>query len=301
MMEGILLIDKPTGRTSQWVVQKVKRTLGVKKAGHTGTLDPLATGVLPVALGEGTKVVPFLEESRKVYEVGARLGVVTDSYDSDGQVLETRDTSTVSLEKIQSLLPSFLGEILQIPPSYSAVKVGGRPLYRYARQGQMVIAAPRPVQIFNIEILKFRPPVFFLRVECSRGTYIRSLVHDVGTRLGCGATVIELKRLSSGPFSLKSALSLEGLLSESVVGEWNGDSAAFWPILQCLGHLPRLELTEGDEAQRVRQGLPLRALTPRVAGMGDVQGRVLLTYLDRVLAVLKVEKTGDFRFLRVFS
>jgi tRNA pseudouridine55 synthase len=295
-MEGILLIDKPAGRSSQWVVHQVKRTLGVKKAGHTGTLDPLATGVLPVALGEGTKAVPFLEESRKVYEVQARLGVITDSYDTDGQVLETRDPTAVTEEKLRWQLQKFFGEILQTPPPYSAVKVGGRPLYRYARQGQAVEAKPRKVQVHDIELLDFYLPDFALRIGCSRGTYVRSLIHDLGTALGCGATVYGLRRLSSGPFLLQSSTPLKDLSDAAAIRP-----ASLWSLKQCLDHLPQLELTDLEEAKRVRQGLPLKALAPRLAGWGDAKGRVLLTHSNRVLAVLQVEKSGDFRFLRVFS
>jgi tRNA pseudouridine55 synthase len=295
-MEGILLIDKPAGRTSQWVVQRVKRALGVPKAGHTGTLDPLATGVLPVALGEGTKAVPFLEESRKVYEVTARLGVVTDSYDADGQVVETRDFSTVSAEKIQQALQNFSGEILQRPPIFSAVKVGGRPLYRYARSGQTVERTPRSVQIHRVEILNFFPPDFTLRIECSRGTYVRSLIYDLGMALDSGATVTALRRLASGPFLLESSIPLERLTAGEEI-----KPGALWSLSQCLNHLPQLDLTDAEEVQRVRQGLRLRGLTPRLAGLGDGRGRVLLSHGGRVLAVLQVEKSGDFRFLRVFS
>jgi tRNA pseudouridine55 synthase len=295
-MEGILLIDKPAGRTSQWVVQKVKGAVGVKKAGHTGTLDPLATGVLPVALGEGTKVVPFLEESRKVYEVRARLGVITDSYDMDGRILETRESSALTREKILEAMKKFSGTILQKPPVFSAVKVAGRSAYRYARQGQPVELAAREVQIHSLELLQWEAPDFSLRVECSRGTYVRSLIHDLGQALGCGATVTALKRLSSGPFALESAISLEALLSGEAI-----DPAAVWSILQCLGHLPQLELTDAEEVQRVRQGVAVAALRDRLAGRGDGQGRVLVTNLGRALAVLHLENSGEFRFLRVFS
>lgn len=295
-MEGILLVDKPLGPTSQRVVQKIKTRLKLKRAGHTGTLDPLATGILPVALGEGTKLIPFLEESRKIYQVTARLGVVTASYDADGEVLETRDISGVTPERIREHVNKFCGEILQIPPAFSAVKVAGRPLYRYARKQQVVAVPPRRVRIDRIEFLGWDPPHLELQVHCSRGTYIRTLVHDLGGELGCGAMVSQLRRLQSGPFSLDGALSLEQLLAGVPVGP-----ASLVSPLQALGHLPSLEIFDPGEMKRIGQGVPLYCLRERLSEARHREGRILLKGAGRALAVLRLEKSGEFRFLRVFS
>lgn len=202
------MIDKPAGMTSHDVVQRVKKILCVKKAGHTGTLDPLATGVLPVCANEATKLVPFLAEERKEYRVTMRLGVTTDTLDIEGTVLAQRDVA-VEASEIERVLKGFTGNIEQRPPRYSAVKHRGRALYRWARAGQPVDAPPRPVKIHGIALESIELPDVVFQVACSRGTYVRSLCSDVGERLGCGACLLALRRMKSGPFDEPMAVSLD--------------------------------------------------------------------------------------------
>src|SRR5918996_147242 len=193
-MDGLLILDKPSGLTSQQALSRVRRALKVKKLGHTGTLDPLATGVLPIALGEATKIIPYLEETTKSYRVTGRLGETTDSYDSDGKTLRRADPAWVDHGQLVALIQNFLGPQEQVPPLYSAIKVQGRPLYSYARsgEGEDVELKPRQVHFAGLELEGFVSPDFVLRVDCSKGTYVRSLIHDIGERLGCGAHVTEL-------------------------------------------------------------------------------------------------------------
>jgi tRNA pseudouridine55 synthase len=208
-MSGVVVIDKPAGMTSHDVVQRVKKILRVKKAGHTGTLDPLATGVLPVCANEATKLVPFLAEERKEYRVTMRLGVTTDTLDIQGTVLAQRDVA-VEVPEIERVLMGFTGNIQQRPPRYSAIKYRGRALYRWARAGQPVDAPPRPVMIYGIALESIQLPDVVFQVTCSRGTYVRSLCSDVGERLECGACLYALRRTKSGPFDEPMAVSLDG-------------------------------------------------------------------------------------------
>ncbi|MFA7059340.1 MAG: tRNA pseudouridine(55) synthase TruB [Pedobacter sp.] len=210
-MNGFIVIDKPTGITSHDVVNRVRRILGTKKVGHTGTLDPFATGVLPVAVNDGTKTIPFLDEGLKCYEALMRLGVVTDTLDMTGKLLHEADYSVVDRQSLEIVLTRFTGAISQVPPMFSAIKRDGQPLYKLARQGQDVERVARHIEIKSLELLSFEPPFVGFRVSCSRGTYIRSLADDIGAALGCGAALQELRRTSSGPFEISAALSLEAL------------------------------------------------------------------------------------------
>ena len=210
-MNGFIVIDKPVGITSHDVVNRVRRILGTKKVGHTGTLDPFATGVLPVAVNDGTKTIPFLDEGLKCYEALMRLGVVTDTLDMTGKLLHEADYSVVDRQSLEIVLTRFTGAISQVPPMFSAIKRDGQPLYKLARQGQDVERVARQIEIKSLELLSFEPPFVGLRVSCSRGTYIRSLADDIGAALGCGAALQELRRTSSGPFEISAALSLEAL------------------------------------------------------------------------------------------
>ena len=199
MNNGFFVIDKPAGITSHDVVSRVRRILGTKKVGHTGTLDPFATGVLPIAVNDGTKVIPFLDEGYKTYEALLRLGVTTDTLDMTGAVLSEADPSCITREQLLSLLSEFTGSISQIPPMYSAIKQGGQPLYKLARQGLEIERKARDVEIYSLELLSFNLPFAAICVVCSRGTYVRSLADDIGRRLGCGAALQELRRIASGP------------------------------------------------------------------------------------------------------
>lgn len=240
-MNGFIIIDKPAGITSHDVVSRVRRILGTKKVGHTGTLDPFATGVLPVAVNDGTKAIPFLDEGFKCYEALMRLGVVTDTLDMTGKVLSEADCSAVDRSSLEMALIRFTGVISQVPPMFSAIKRDGQPLYKLARQGQDVERAARRVEIRSLELLSFAPPFVELRVRCSRGTYIRSLADDIGADLGCGAALQELRRTASGPFEISAALSLEAL-EAAVSGAAMTD--LFLSPYAALNHLVDIPLTD---------------------------------------------------------
>jgi tRNA pseudouridine55 synthase len=219
-VDGILNINKPRGRTSFSIVSLVKRLSGVKRVGHAGTLDPAATGVLPVCLGQGRRVVSFLHDTAKVYKAQIELGVTTDSYDATGNVTARADPTGLSRQHLLSALESFRGLIQQTPPMYSAVKHGGRPLYELARAGIEVERKSRPAQVYRLELKYWRPPVATVEVECGKGTYIRSLAHDLGQLLGCGAHLKGLVRLKYGCFDIKDAVSLPRLEDGFRKGCW---------------------------------------------------------------------------------
>jgi len=223
-MNGILVINKPPGMTSHDVVQALRKILGQKKIGHTGTLDPEATGVLILCLGEATKISQFLQGLPKEYLAQMTLGITTDTEDSQGKILRKIDCR-VSKEEFAKVLEDFRGTIEQIPPMVSAVKLGGMPLYKLARRGEVIARKPRKVKIYQLELLKFEPgpnPKASLRVACSKGTYIRTLCADIGKKLGCGAHLSQLVRTRVGDFTLDEAHTLseiERLNKENKLGE----------------------------------------------------------------------------------
>ena len=210
-IDGILNINKPVGKTSFEVVAIVRKLSGEARVGHGGTLDPEATGVLPIGLGRGTRMAEFLAEASKVYQAQVELGTATDTYDASGKVTYRGDVSMVTKEQVEAALASFRGLIQQTPPLYSALKYQGQPLYRLARAGIEVPRSPRKINVFRLELLDFKLPLLTLEVTCSKGTYIRSLAHDLGQALGCGAHLKSLVRLKSGPFHLSEAVSLPQL------------------------------------------------------------------------------------------
>ncbi len=240
MINGFVVVDKPAGITSHDVVSRVRRILGTRKVGHTGTLDPFATGVLPVAVNDGTKVIPFLDEGSKTYEALLRLGVTTDTLDLTGEILSESDISCITREQFLSCLTNFTGAISQVPPMYSAIKQNGQPLYKLARQGVEVERKARDVEIYSLELLSFDLPYAAIRVTCSRGTYVRSLADDIGHQLGCGAALQELRRTASGPFCIENAVTLADL--EIAVSEGRVDALCLSPIT-VLDHLPEIPLT----------------------------------------------------------
>lgn len=241
MINGFVVIDKPAGITSHDVVSRVRRILGTRKVGHTGTLDPFATGVLPIAVNDGTKAIPFLDEGCKCYEAVMQFGVTTDTLDMTGTTLSEQSYQSVSKQQLQGALSDFTGSILQIPPMYSAIKQGGQPLYKLARLGQEVERPARPVEIHSIDVLSFDLPFVSARIVCSRGTYIRTLADDIGRSLGCGAALKELRRISSGPFEISAAHTLASL--EHAISEGNVDSLCITP-LTALEHLRNIILTD---------------------------------------------------------
>lgn len=216
-MNGILLVDKPAGPTSHDVVDCIRHAAGIRRVGHTGTLDPAATGLLVLCLGTGTRLSEHLTGLDKVYEGSMRLGIVTDSYDLDGKVLERKPAPDIALEDIQAACDKFSGEIMQVPPMVSAVKVGGERLYARARLGQTVEREARPVKVLEFCAIAYDPPDVTIRVRCTRGTYVRSLCHDVGQLLGCGATLASLRRMFVGPHSVDNALPVDAFKSRQDV------------------------------------------------------------------------------------
>ncbi|MDD4859784.1 MAG: tRNA pseudouridine(55) synthase TruB [Dehalococcoidales bacterium] len=255
-MEAILNINKPAGMTSYDVVAAVKRLSREKRVGHAGTLDPDATGVLPVCLGRATRIIEFLTGSTKSYRAVIELGTVTDTYDAGGKVIQTGDSSGISREQFQMALASFLGTIAQTPPMYSALKHHGEPLYKLARAGITVTRESRPVQIYQIQLIDWQPPRATIEVECGKGTYIRSLAHDIGQHLGCGAHMKSLVRLRCGIFNLDDAITLADLAEAFRYGYWEHFA---YPTDTVLHDLPVMILSEAT-AQAVRQG---NAVPPR--------------------------------------
>lgn len=209
-VDGVLLLDKPAGLTSNQALQQAKRLLAARKAGHTGSLDPLATGLLPLCFGEATKLSQFLLDASKRYRCVIRLGVTTATYDAEGAVLEVRPVD-VSERALRRALAGFVGEIEQVPPMYSALKHGGRPLYELARDGVEIEREPRRISIDEIVLHSFAGDCAEVEISCSKGTYIRSLAHDLGERLGCGAHVAALRRLVTGSLTLERAVTLDAL------------------------------------------------------------------------------------------
>ncbi len=247
---GILNVDKEVGWTSFQVVALVRKGTGVRKVGHAGTLDPCASGVLLLGLGQGVRITEYLMEQAKVYRARIDLGVVTDTYDAEGRTLARGDYSLVTEAGLREALGQYVGSVQQVPPVYSAVKVGGQPAYRLARQGKPVILKARTARIDRIELLTFQPPLVQLEVECGKGTYLRSLAHDLGQQLGCGAHLAGLVRTRVGPFSLDAAVSLAALREALLDGSWHD---LLSPIDYGLLHLAALTLDCEDEKD-VRHG-----------------------------------------------
>ncbi|UCG73450.1 MAG: tRNA pseudouridine(55) synthase TruB [Chromatiales bacterium] len=268
IVDGLLLLDKPTGITSNAALQRVKRLFNARKAGHTGSLDPLASGLLPICLGQATKLSAFLLDAEKTYVVTARFGARTDTADADGTVVEQSDITAVSDTQLREALASFRGEIEQVPPMYSALKHGGRRLYELARAGQEVGREPRRVVIHELEIESFDPTSPVLRVRCSKGTYVRTLVEDLARACGTLGHVAALRRTGVGPFTADQLVTLDMIEAASAAGQASLD-ALLRPIDEAIADWPAVELG-AHEAFYLRQG---HAVTG--AG-GGLTGRVRL-------------------------
>lgn len=212
MANGILIVDKPADWTSQDVVSKLRGVFHEKRVGHGGTLDPMATGLLPVFFGRATRAVEFFEHAEKTYEATLRLGTVTDTQDTTGTVLETRSVS-VTEAALRETLARFTGELSQLPPMYSAVKIGGKKLYELARAGKEIERKPRNITVFSIELLDFSNNDAVLRIHCSKGTYVRTLCHDIGAALGCGGCMAALRRTQAGAYSLAQSVKLDEIVA----------------------------------------------------------------------------------------
>ncbi len=254
MANGILIVDKPAGWTSQDVAAKLRGVFHEKRVGHGGTLDPMATGVLPIFIGRATRAVPFFEHADKVYEAGLRLGLVTDTQDVTGRTLEecAVDITQVQLE---AALDSFRGEIAQIPPMYSAIKVNGQKLYALARQGKAVERAPRPVTIFALDLLGGAGADWRLRVHCSKGTYVRTLCHDIGAALGCGGCLSALRRTRAGAYDVTRSHTMAKILAA------DDPEALLLPTDSLFSDRPALKVAENAE-RKLRNGAPLH--TPKL-------------------------------------
>jgi len=221
-VNGILNLIKPVGWTSMDVVRKLKRLTRQKKVGHAGTLDPEATGILPICFGQATRVMEYLVDSPKSYEAVIKLGISTDSYDAVGAIVKSQDPSNITQADVENGLLKYVGAFDQVPPMYSALKKDGERLYNLARAGKEVVREPREVNIYNLDVLEYNLPEIRLLVECGRGMYVRSLAHDLGEDLGCGAHLKELKRVSSGPFNFSNAISVEEAEHACVNEAWQG-------------------------------------------------------------------------------
>ena len=245
-MNGIVIIDKPQGWTSQDVAARLRRVFNTKRIGHGGTLDPMATGVLPVFVGRATRGVEFFEHAEKVYETVLRPGVTTDTEDITGTVLTQREVNLTE-EAVQAVLPQFRGEIMQIPPMYSALKVNGQKLYDLARKGVEIERKPRPITIHELEFLGMDDDGIRLRVRCSKGTYIRTLCKDIGEALGCGGCMAALRRVSAGEYSIDEAVPLQELLDSTEPEKY------LRPVDSMFRQHPAVTLTEKQE-KRCRCG-----------------------------------------------
>ncbi len=260
-VHGVFLLDKPQGVSSNDIMQKVKRLFKANKAGHTGALDPLATGMLPICLGEATKFSQFLLDSDKRYVVTAKLGERTDTSDAEGQVVQSREVNVAEAD-ILAALSAFRGEILQVPTMFSALKHNGKPLYEYARAGITVEREARPITIFEIKFIDYQAPFLTLEVHCSKGTYIRTLVDDLGEALGCGAHVTMLRRLAVADYPIEEMMPIEDLvlLADSFPsGELD---RLLLPMDTAVASLPQLNLT-AEQTKAVRFGQRVKFENPQ--------------------------------------
>ncbi len=262
-ISGILLLDKPAGITSNTALQIVKRLFDACKAGHTGSLDPLATGVLPLCFGEATKFSQFLLDADKRYQATFQLGVITDSGDADGKVLETRPVPEISDAELESVLENYRGEISQVPSMFSALKVNGQPLYKLARQGIEIERKSRQVTIHELGVLERHQDKIKVDVHCTKGTYVRTLAEDIGLELGCGAHVVELRRLAAGPYRIDEAVSMEQL--EALAEDKAQLDAKLQPVSSVVKDWPQVELTE-ITASYIKQGQPVQIANAPTAG-----------------------------------
>jgi tRNA pseudouridine55 synthase len=293
-MDSILNINKPAGITSFSAVAAVKRLTGERRAGHAGTLDPDATGVLPVCLGKATRIVEFLMDAHKIYRAVIEMGISTDTYDAAGKEIKHSDFSCVTKDIFNIALESFRGKIQQVPPMHSALKYRGQPLYNLARAGITVERQSRAVTIYRLELIDWQPPLVTLEIECSKGTYIRSLANDIGERLGAGAHMKNLIRSAYGNFNIEDAVSLEQFEDSVQQGNWQ---RYLHPIDSVLGHLPLITVDDkGEEA--IRTGNP-----PLLENAPDTADKYIRAYSSdkRFLAILARDKeTSAWRPKKVF-
>ncbi len=294
---GIFNVDKPPGITSMDVVRQIKRLSSQRHVGHAGTLDPMATGVLPVCLGQATRLMQFIVDTGKEYLATVHLGVSTDTYDSLGEVTHRQDASDITIGMVEAALAPFRGMVEQTPPAFSALKMQGRRLYALARDGVAVQAPPRTVEVLKLELVEWQPPQAKLSVQCSRGFYVRSLAHDLGQALGCGAHLSELRRLRTGPFSADDATTLEAVKTSLENDAW--EPLLLPPDFVVL-HLPAVQM-DTWEARQVTHGqaVPLSPATHYASHLQQARGYsraglfVALMRFDRAAAVWQPFKVFD--------
>nr|WP_308633394.1 tRNA pseudouridine(55) synthase TruB [Massilia sp. YIM B02443] len=274
MVDGVLLLDKPVGLSSNDALIKAKRVLNAKKAGHTGTLDPFATGLLPLCFGEATKFSQDLLEADKTYEATVHLGIVTTTGDTEGEAVETREVD-VTPEQIEAALARFRGPINQVPPMYSALKRDGKALYEYAREGIVLEREARPVTIHALSLVEYAAPFLKIRVTCSKGTYVRVLGEDIGAALGCGAHLNALRRIEVGALDVTGMITLDALLAHP------DPLSLLRPVDALLSTFPSVELT-AELAKRFLQGQRL-ALGKEAIEVPQQQGRVRIYHDGRLL------------------
>jgi len=289
-ISGVLVVDKPVGLTSHDVVQIVRRGTNIRRAGHTGTLDPRASGVLVILLGPAVRLSEYVSASDKRYQAVIQLGSSTDTYDSDGRVMSTSPVN-VTETQFENSLKQFVGEIEQVPPPYSAVKVKGRKAYEMAREGEEVDLTPRKIQVYNLELLEWAPPEAVIDVYCSSGTYVRSLAHDLGEALGCGAHLVGLRRTKSGRLTLREAVPLRKLRETFENGTWY---QLLIPAAEALSDWPSIELTH-EQVEAVRHG-------HRVPG-NEIQGKLArgISQQGELVALLEFDsETNEWQPKKVF-
>ncbi len=284
-ISGILVVDKPVGLTSHDVVQIIRTGTGIRRAGHTGTLDPRASGVLVVLIGPAVRLSEFVSASDKRYQAILRLGSTTDTYDAEGRFTHQPSAPVdVTEEKFEEALKQFIGEIEQTPPPFSAVKLHGRKAYEMARQGEEVNLAPRKIQVYHLEVLEWAPPEVVIDVHCSSGTYVRSLANDMGNVLGCGAYLVGLRRTKSGRFSLRDAVPLRKLQDAFNAGNWY---QYLIPAAEALADWPAVELNP-DEVEEVTHGHRVKAAPDAKPGL--VRG---ISMAGELIAIIELAQGED--------
>ncbi len=299
-MHGLLLIDKPAGISSTDVVRDVRRLFKTRKVGHAGTLDPMATGVLPVAVGDGTKILQFLLNDRKAYRAELKFGQTTDTYDSEGTVLTERPVPELTFEHLDQVCEAFRGDILQIPPMYSALKKDGVPLYKLARKGEVIEREARPVTIYQLDIVALAGDRATINVCCSKGTYIRSLIYDIGEALGCGAHMTALRRTASAGFRIDECVGLEDLKQMATPQD------CLLPVEEAVRECPSVEVAE-VAVERLNCGVPPTLAEVIVDDSIPSGSLVRLMHQGRLWAMARYaphreqEKRGDFELIRVFT
>lgn len=276
-VHGVLLLDKPLGLSSSQALQRVRRMLGAAKAGHTGALDPLATGMLPLCFGEATKIAGVLLESRKAYRAECRLGITTTTDDAEGKVVQTRPVTGLDRQTVETALQGFMGRLTQVPPVYSALKLQGQPLYRRARRGETVEVPARTVEVHALKLIEIAEDRLVLEVECGSGFYVRALARDLGERLGCGAHLSALRRLWVAPFLDRPMRTLEALEQRLDVAGREALQASLLGIADALPHWPRWVL-DAQDSLAIQQGRGVTAPAQAAAGsclLFDPGGRPL--------------------------